>query len=72
MLNSNLSAEAEAWREWLQRAVAGDPDKMQIMYGVGGERLLPEWEAPWLPGYERSVPVRIGNAAAAQLQLDVF
>jgi GH15 family glucan-1,4-alpha-glucosidase len=72
MLNSNLSAEAQAWREWLQRAVAGDPAKMQIMYGIGGERLLPEWEVPWLPGYERSAPVRIGNAASEQLQLDVF
>jgi GH15 family glucan-1,4-alpha-glucosidase len=72
MLNSNLSAEAQAWRDWLLRAVAGDPAKMQIMYGIGGERLLPEWEVPWLPGYERSVPVRIGNAASEQLQLDVF
>ena len=72
MMNTNHSAEAQDWREWLLRAVAGDPDKMQIMYGIGGERLLPEWEVPWLPGYERSAPVRIGNAASEQLQLDVF
>jgi GH15 family glucan-1,4-alpha-glucosidase len=72
MLNSNHSAEAQAWREWLLRAVAGDPAKMQIMYGIGGERLLPEWEVAGLPGYENSAPVRIGNAASEQLQLDVF
>ena len=53
-------------------AVAGDPDDLQIMYGIGGERRLTEYEIPWLPGYEDSKPVRIGNAAAAQLQLDVF
>ncbi|MDB5641357.1 MAG: putative glycosyl hydrolase [Hyphomicrobiales bacterium] len=64
--------EAKAWRDWLLRAVAGDPSQLQIMYGVGGERQLPEWEAPWLSGYRGSQPVRIGNAAAAQLQLDVF
>jgi GH15 family glucan-1,4-alpha-glucosidase len=72
MLNSNHSEEARAWREWLLRAVAGDPAKMQIMYGIGGERLLPEWEVTTLPGYERSAPVRIGNAASEQVQLDVF
>jgi GH15 family glucan-1,4-alpha-glucosidase len=64
--------EARAWREWLVRAVAGSPSQMQIMYGIGGERRLPEWEVPWLSGYEGSLPVRVGNAAAAQLQLDVF
>ena len=64
--------EASAWREWLVRAVAGSPSQMQIMYGIAGERRLSEWEVPWLPGYERSAPVRIGNAAAEQLQLDVF
>jgi GH15 family glucan-1,4-alpha-glucosidase len=64
--------EAEAWREWLLRAVAGSPDQLQIMYGIGGERRLTEWVANWLPGYEQSVPVRIGNAAHTQLQLDVF
>ncbi|MFN7102359.1 MAG: glycoside hydrolase family 15 protein [Pseudorhizobium sp.] len=64
--------EAAAWREWLMRAVAGTPEQMQIMYGVGGERHLPEWEAGWLSGYEGSLPVRIGNAAAGQFQLDVY
>jgi GH15 family glucan-1,4-alpha-glucosidase len=64
--------EAHAWRDWLLRAVAGDPAQMQIMYGVGGERNLMEWEASWLPGYEASLPVRIGNAAAEQFQLDVY
>jgi GH15 family glucan-1,4-alpha-glucosidase len=64
--------EAKAWRDWLLRAVAGDPAQLQIMYGVAGERQLPEWEAPWLDGFRGSKPVRIGNAAAAQLQLDVF
>jgi GH15 family glucan-1,4-alpha-glucosidase len=69
---AGYNEEARAWREWLVRAVAGSPSQMQIMYGIGGERRLPEWEVPWLPGYEGSSPVRIGNAAAAQLQLDVF
>jgi GH15 family glucan-1,4-alpha-glucosidase len=64
--------EAQAWREWLLRAVAGSPDQLQIMYGIGGERRLTEWTADWLPGYENSAPVRIGNAAHDQLQLDVF
>jgi GH15 family glucan-1,4-alpha-glucosidase len=64
--------EAVAWRDWLLRAVAGDHEGMQIMYGVAGERRLPEYEADWLPGYERSRPVRIGNAAHEQLQLDVY
>ena len=64
--------EAMAWRNWLLRAVAGDPADMQIMYGAGGERRLEEWEADWLPGYENSAPVRIGNAAAGQFQLDVY
>ncbi len=72
MMNSGLYAEAQRWREWLLRAVAGDPDRMQIMYGIGGERLLPEWEIRWLGGYEHSRPVRIGNAASEQLQLDVY
>jgi GH15 family glucan-1,4-alpha-glucosidase len=65
-------AEARAWREWLIRAIGGNPGQLQIMYGVSGERRLREYEAGWLPGYERSVPVRIGNAAAGQLQLDVY
>ena len=61
-----------AWRDWLLRAVAGDVTKLQIMYGPAGERRLDEWEVDWLPGYEGSVPVRIGNAAAGQYQLDVY
>lgn len=64
--------EAMAWRDWLQAAVAGSPDQVQIMYGIAGERLLNEWEAGWLAGYEGSQPVRVGNAAAGQLQLDVY
>jgi GH15 family glucan-1,4-alpha-glucosidase len=64
--------EARAWRDWLIRAVAGSPNQIQIMYGVGGERLLPELILDWLPGYEKSAPVRIGNAAYQQLQLDVI
>jgi GH15 family glucan-1,4-alpha-glucosidase len=64
--------EAKAWREWLLRAVAGSPEQIQIMYGLAGERRLSEWQLDWLPGYEGSQPVRCGNAAAAQLQLDVF
>jgi len=64
--------EARAWRDWIMRAVAGSPDQIQIMYGVGGERWLPESIVPWLPGYENSSPVRVGNAAYQQLQIDVF
>jgi GH15 family glucan-1,4-alpha-glucosidase len=64
--------EALAWRDWLTRAIAGSPDQIQILYGVGGERWLPELPLPWLPGYEKSTPVRIGNAAYQQLQIDVF
>jgi GH15 family glucan-1,4-alpha-glucosidase len=64
--------EARAWRDWLVRAVAGSPKQVQIMYGVGGERWLPELTVPWLSGYENSSPVRIGNAAHEQLQLDVI
>lgn len=64
--------EAMAWRAWLLRAVAGAPDETQIMYGVAGERRLTEFEATWLPGYEASLPVRIGNAASDQFQLDVY
>ena len=64
--------EAIAWRDWLLRAVAGDPSKLQIMYGPRGERRLQEEELPWLPGYEGSAPVRIGNAASDQFQLDVY
>ena len=64
--------EALAWRDWFVRAVAGSPRQIQIMYGVGGERWLPELIVPWLPGYENSAPVRIGNDASRQFQLDVF
>ena len=64
--------EAEAWRDWLLRAVAGDPADLQIMYGVAGERRLPEFELPWLSGFGGSRPVRIGNEAVKQLQLDVY
>jgi len=64
--------EAAAWRDWLLRAAAGSPSQVQIMYGLGGERRLPEWEISWLPGYEGSAPVRVGNAAHGQLQVDVY
>jgi GH15 family glucan-1,4-alpha-glucosidase len=72
LMNLGYYDEAQAWRDWLVRAVAGSPNQVQIMYGVGGERWLPELIVPWLPGYEKSAPVRIGNDAARQLQLDVF
>jgi GH15 family glucan-1,4-alpha-glucosidase len=72
LLRTGYTQEAFAWRAWLGRAVAGDPSDVQIMYGVAGERRLPEWEADWLPGYEGSAPVRIGNAAVNQRQLDVY
>lgn len=72
LLGTGFVAEARAWREWLVRAVAGDPSKLQIMYGLDGSRRLFEQELPWLSGYEGSAPVRIGNAAADQFQLDVW
>jgi len=72
LLNAGHAQEAEGWRHWLLRAVAGDPADLQIMYGVAGERRLTEFEVPWLAGYEGSTPVRIGNAASEQLQLDVY
>ena len=72
LMDAGYMEEATAWREWLVRAVAGAPSQMQIMYGIAGERRLPESQLPWLPGYEGSAPVRIGNAAASQLQLDVY
>jgi GH15 family glucan-1,4-alpha-glucosidase len=72
LLAAGYTAEAAAWRNWLLRAVAGDPADLQIMYGIHGERRLPEMELPWLAGYENSKPVRTGNGAAAQLQLDVW
>jgi GH15 family glucan-1,4-alpha-glucosidase len=72
MMNAGIYNEAAAWRDWLQRAIAGSPDEMQIMYGVMGERRLKEWEVDWLPGYADSKPVRVGNAAHEQFQLDVY
>jgi GH15 family glucan-1,4-alpha-glucosidase len=72
LLNCGYTDEAGAWRRWLLRAAAGDPASAQIMYGLGGERRLAEWEVPWLPGYENSKPVRVGNAAHDQFQLDVY
>jgi GH15 family glucan-1,4-alpha-glucosidase len=72
LLRTGYIDEAAAWRNWLGRAVAGSAADVQIMYGVGGERRLPEWIADWLPGYEGSAPVRIGNEAVRQVQLDVY
>nr|WP_197746624.1 glycoside hydrolase family 15 protein [Mycolicibacterium gadium] len=72
LLGTGYIAEATAWREWLVRAVAGDPAELKIMYGLDGSRRLPEQELSWLSGYENSQPVRIGNAAAEQFQLDVW
>lgn len=72
LIHAGYTEEAKAWREWLLRAIAGNPSEIQIMYGVGGERRLTESEIPWLAGYEGSRPVRMGNAASSQLQLDVF
>src|SRR5919198_654357 len=71
-INAGYLDEAHAWRTWLLRAAAGEPKALQIMYGVAGERRLTENTVDWLPGYERSRPVRIGNAASEQLQLDVY
>jgi GH15 family glucan-1,4-alpha-glucosidase len=72
LLHAEHTDEARDWRAWLLRAVAGSAEDIQIMYGVAGERRLTEFEVPWLPGYEGSAPVRVGNAASEQLQLDVF
>jgi len=72
LLVGGYREEARAWRQWLLRTIAGDPGQMQIMYGLAGERRIPELELGWLPGYEGSAPVRIGNAAADQRQLDVY
>jgi GH15 family glucan-1,4-alpha-glucosidase len=72
LMVAGYKEEASRWRDWLLRAVAGDPDKLQTMYGPGGERRLTEIQLPWLPGYEGSSPVRIGNAAVSQFQLDVY
>jgi GH15 family glucan-1,4-alpha-glucosidase len=72
LMNSGYTSEALAWHNWLLRAAAGAPANLQIMYGIWGQKRLLEWEAKWLPGYEGARPVRIGNAAHAQLQLDVY
>ncbi len=72
LLRTGYTSEASDWREWLGRTIAGNPADVQIMYGVAGERRLAEWEASWLAGYEGSAPVRIGNAAVNQRQLDVY
>jgi GH15 family glucan-1,4-alpha-glucosidase len=72
LLNAGFRDEAAAWRDWLLRAVAGDPANAQIMYGLGGQRRIREYELDWLPGYAGSKPVRVGNAAAEQFQLDVY
>ncbi|MGB8350816.1 MAG: glycoside hydrolase family 15 protein [Gaiella sp.] len=72
LVRAGYDGEARAWRDWLLRAIAGRPGEVQIMYGIAGERRLTEVELEWLPGYERSTPVRIGNAASQQRQLDVY
>jgi len=72
LMTGGYMDEARAWRDWLLRAAAGDPSKLQIMYGLHGEHRLDEYELPWLPGYENSSPVRVGNAASGQFQLDVY
>ncbi len=72
LANGGYFEEAKAWQDWLLRALAGSPDQVQIMYGLKGERQLVEWEAGWLAGYENSQPVRIGNAASLQVQLDIY
>ena len=72
LTNGGYFEEAAAWQDWLLRALAGSPDQVQIMYGLKGQRELVEWEAGWLPGYENSKPVRIGNAASQQVQLDIY
>lgn len=72
LMRAGYTDEAIRWRLWLLRAVAGSPGQLQMLYGIGGERKLVEWEANWLPGYENSRPVRIGNAASEQFQLDVY
>ena len=72
LMNAGFIEEAAAWRDWLLRAVGGDPANAQILYGIGGQRRIPEYELDWLPGYAGSKPVRVGNAAAEQFQLDVY
>ncbi len=72
LMNAGYYEDADAWRQWLLRAVAGEPHRVQIMYGVTGEHRLAEWEVPWLDGFEGAKPVRVGNAAAKQTQIDVY
>ncbi len=72
LIHGGYREEARAWSEWLRRSVAGSPAQLQTLYGLAGERRLPEWEVPWLSGYQGAKPVRIGNAAHTQLQIDVF
>ncbi len=72
LIHAGYREEARAWSEWLRRSVAGSPAQLQTLYGLAGERRSPEWEIPWLAGYQGAKPVRIGNAAATQLQIDVF
>jgi GH15 family glucan-1,4-alpha-glucosidase len=72
LANGGYFNEAAAWQDWLLRALAGSPEQVQIMYGLKGERQLLEWEVGWLSGYENSLPVRVGNAAAGQVQLDIY
>lgn len=72
LVNAGYEEEATAWQDWLLRALAGSPDQVQIMYGLKGDRQLVEWEVDWLSGYEQSKPVRIGNAASKQVQLDIY
>ena len=72
LMGGGYFEEAQAWRDWLGRSTAGSPEQIQIMYGLAGERRLLEWQADWLPGYQGARPVRIGNAAHDQVQLDVF
>ena len=72
LMHAGYYDEAAAWRDWLHRSIAGSAEQLQIMYGLGGERRLAEWEVPWLPGYQGASPVRVGNAASGQVQLDVY
>lgn len=72
LMDAGYYDEAKAWSDWLLRAVAGSASEIQIVYGLAGERRLTQWELPWLTGYDGSRPVRIGNAAQGQLQLDVY
>jgi len=72
LMHAGYREEAQAWGAWLRRSVAGSPAQLQTLYGLGGERAVPEWEVPWLAGYQGAAPVRVGNAASTQLQLDVY